>query len=86
VTNTSEHRLATGVLVTGGSGLRATPEAALERWETRGSHNRFDYPQLDPALQVNLVGKLVEETRHDSSYFGIGPAGITPTSNVVCLN
>jgi len=34
---------------------RATLEAALERRETRGCHNRSDYPQLDPALQVNLV-------------------------------
>jgi len=34
---------------------RATLEAALERRETRGCHNRSDYPDLDPALQVNLV-------------------------------
>lgn len=34
---------------------RATLEAALERRETRGCHNRSDYPQLDPELQVNLV-------------------------------
>lgn len=34
---------------------RATLEAALERRETRGCHNRSDYPQTDPALQVNLV-------------------------------
>ncbi|MGB9036026.1 succinate dehydrogenase [Arthrobacter sp. UCD-GKA] len=34
---------------------RATLEAALERRETRGCHNRSDYPQMDPALQVNLV-------------------------------
>ncbi|MGK5740234.1 L-aspartate oxidase [Micromonospora sp. URMC 103] len=34
---------------------RATMEAALERRETRGCHNRSDYPDLDPALQVNLV-------------------------------
>ena len=34
---------------------RATLEAALERRETRGSHNRSDYPELDPSLQVNLV-------------------------------
>ncbi len=34
---------------------RATLEAALERKETRGCHNRSDYPQMDPELQVNLV-------------------------------
>ena len=34
---------------------RATLEAALERRETRGCHNRSDYPQMDPELQVNLV-------------------------------
>ncbi|MEW2425642.1 L-aspartate oxidase [Streptomyces nigra] len=34
---------------------RATLEAALERRETRGCHNRSDYPATDPALRVNLV-------------------------------
>jgi succinate dehydrogenase / fumarate reductase flavoprotein subunit len=34
---------------------RATLEAALERRETRGCHNRSDYPALDPSFQVNLV-------------------------------
>jgi len=34
---------------------RATLEGALERRESRGCHNRSDYPGLDPALQVNLV-------------------------------
>ena len=45
---------------------RATLEAALERRETRGCHNRSDYPALDPSLQVNLVwsgpGRLARET------------------------
>ena len=44
---------------------RATVEAALERRETRGCHNRSDHPDVDPALQVNLVwcgpGRLVRE-------------------------
>jgi succinate dehydrogenase / fumarate reductase, flavoprotein subunit len=44
---------------------RATLEAALERRETRGCHNRSDYPQLDASLQVNLVwsgpGRLERE-------------------------
>jgi succinate dehydrogenase / fumarate reductase, flavoprotein subunit len=34
---------------------RATLECALERRETRGAHNRADFPDLDPELQVNLV-------------------------------
>ncbi|WSY62077.1 FAD-binding protein [Nocardia sp. NBC_00881] len=34
---------------------RATLETALERRETRGCHNRSDYPELDPDLRVNLV-------------------------------
>lgn len=34
---------------------RATLEAAFERRETRGCHNRSDYPEIDPSLQVNLV-------------------------------
>ncbi len=34
---------------------RATLEAALERRETRGCHNRSDFSALDPSLQVNLV-------------------------------
>jgi succinate dehydrogenase / fumarate reductase flavoprotein subunit len=34
---------------------RATLEAALERRETRGCHNRSDYPVADPSLQVNLI-------------------------------
>ena len=34
---------------------RATLECALERRETRGCHNRSDYPEQDEKLQVNLV-------------------------------
>jgi succinate dehydrogenase / fumarate reductase flavoprotein subunit len=34
---------------------RATLESALERRETRGAHNRVDFPQQDPELRVNLV-------------------------------
>ena len=34
---------------------RATLACAIERRETRGAHNRSDYPDLDPAFQVNLV-------------------------------
>ncbi len=34
---------------------RATLEAALERRESRGCHNRSDFPELDPEFRVNLV-------------------------------
>lgn len=34
---------------------RATLEAALERRETRGCHNRSDHPETDGSLRVNLV-------------------------------
>lgn len=34
---------------------RATLESAIERRETRGAHNRSDYPDQDPALKVNMV-------------------------------
>jgi succinate dehydrogenase / fumarate reductase flavoprotein subunit len=34
---------------------RATLEAALERRETRGCHNRSDHPDLDESMRVNLV-------------------------------
>jgi succinate dehydrogenase / fumarate reductase flavoprotein subunit len=37
---------------------RATLECALERRETRGAHNRADFPELDPELRVNLVWRL----------------------------
>ncbi|WP_300267310.1 FAD-binding protein [Microbacterium sp.] len=39
---------------------RATLEAALERRETRGCHNRSDFPDAEPALQVNLVWSPTE--------------------------
>ncbi|WP_206446626.1 L-aspartate oxidase [Agrococcus sp. KRD186] len=34
---------------------RATLESALERRETRGAHNRADFPETDPAMQGNFV-------------------------------
>ena len=44
---------------------RATLEAALERRETRGCHNRSDYPNAAESLRVNLVwsgaGRLARE-------------------------
>lgn len=34
---------------------RATLDCALERRETRGCHNRADFPRQDPGMRVNLV-------------------------------
>ncbi len=34
---------------------RATLECARERRETRGAHNRVDFPEQDPTLQMNLL-------------------------------
>lgn len=45
---------------------RATLEAALERRETRGCHNRSEYPAMDPALQVNLVWSPKTDITHES--------------------
>jgi len=36
---------------------KATLDCAFERRETRGAHNRLDYPQQDPGLRMNLVWK-----------------------------
>ena len=48
---------------------RATLESALERRETRGCHNRGDYPKLDTALRVNLVWSGPGQIAHE----GIAP-------------
>jgi succinate dehydrogenase / fumarate reductase, flavoprotein subunit len=45
---------------------RATLECARERHETRGAHNRVDFPDQDPELQANLVwereGRMTRES------------------------
>jgi len=45
---------------------RATIESALERKESRGAHNRSDYPVLDPKLQVNLIWSRDNTITHES--------------------
>ena len=43
------------------AGLRtaeATLRCALERRESRGAHNRSDFPALDPAMQRNIYVRL----------------------------
>ncbi|WP_129787527.1 FAD-binding protein [Promicromonospora panici] len=42
---------------------RATLECALERRESRGSHQRSDHPGPDPALRVNLLWSPTEGVR-----------------------
>jgi succinate dehydrogenase / fumarate reductase, flavoprotein subunit len=37
---------------------RATLLGALERRESRGSHNREDHPAIEPELQVNFRARL----------------------------
>jgi succinate dehydrogenase / fumarate reductase flavoprotein subunit len=37
---------------------QATLESAIERRETRGAHNRTDFPDEDPRLHVNLIWSL----------------------------
>ncbi|MGH3102680.1 MAG: L-aspartate oxidase [Gaiellaceae bacterium] len=44
---------------------RATLECALERRETRGAHNRTDFPEQDPRLQVNLAWMLDGTIAHE---------------------
>ncbi|MDX6688756.1 MAG: succinate dehydrogenase / fumarate reductase, flavoprotein subunit [Solirubrobacteraceae bacterium] len=50
---------------------RATVACARERRETRGAHNRSDFPDLDPAFQVNLTYSADGEITHE-------PVGATP--------
>ncbi|MDR6986607.1 succinate dehydrogenase / fumarate reductase flavoprotein subunit [Paenarthrobacter nitroguajacolicus] len=45
---------------------RATLECALERRETRGAHNRADFPTADPSLQGNFVWSTDEGVRFES--------------------
>jgi succinate dehydrogenase / fumarate reductase, flavoprotein subunit len=45
---------------------RATLDCALERRETRGAHNRSDFPDLDPRLQVNLVWTAEGTVTHEA--------------------
>jgi succinate dehydrogenase / fumarate reductase flavoprotein subunit len=41
----------------------ATLRGALARRESRGCHNRTDFPELDPALRVNLHTRLSDDGR-----------------------
>ena len=41
----------------------ATMRGALIRRESRGCHNRTEYPELDPTLQVNFHHRLGDDGR-----------------------
>lgn len=45
---------------------RATLDCALERRETRGAHNRSDFPEQDPELTVNLLWRHGEPVVHEA--------------------
>ncbi|MGO3884861.1 MAG: L-aspartate oxidase [Mycetocola sp.] len=45
---------------------RATLQSAIERRETRGCHNRADFPEQDPALQVNMVWSADGTVEHEA--------------------
>lgn len=61
---------------------RATLECALERRETRGCHNRADYPKQDPKMRGNMVwsptGGVVFEALADAppSFAALANEGI----------
>jgi succinate dehydrogenase / fumarate reductase flavoprotein subunit len=40
----------------------ATIRNAIERRESRGAHQRSDYPELDPTLQVNIIVNQTNDT------------------------
>ncbi len=51
----------------------ATVRSAIERRESRGAHQRTDYPELDPALMVNFVIELDKTGQQAISATGVPP-------------
>ena len=60
--------LTAGLLV-----AEATARGALARRESRGCHNRTDFPDLDPALRVNLHTRLGDDGRPAEPWAGGEP-------------
>ena len=56
---------------------RATLECARERRETRGAHNRIDFPERSPGLEVNLTWRPEGAVEHE-------PVG-SPSEEVAAL-
>jgi succinate dehydrogenase / fumarate reductase flavoprotein subunit len=47
-----------GITISDHNGVRLDVQSvlgAIERRETRGAHNRSDYPMMDDALKVNFI-------------------------------
>jgi succinate dehydrogenase / fumarate reductase flavoprotein subunit len=51
----------------------ATVRSAIERRESRGAHQRADYPEADPALMVNFVIELDQHGQQVISAKGVPP-------------
>ncbi len=54
----------------------ATLRCAIERRETRGAHNRSDYPDLDPAMTKNFVVILNEDGEQVIQEWDVAPLPI----------
>jgi succinate dehydrogenase / fumarate reductase flavoprotein subunit len=58
----------------------ATLRGAIAREETRGAHNRSDFPELDPAMEVNFIVRRDSDARMslESAPVPAVPADLAP--------